>query len=129
MPERHGPQRGSVTTELVILLPVVFGILFAIIQGGLFLYGREVARHAANAAVSATTSVGGTAANGRAAAAEVLAQMGDGLLAHPTIDVVSTGTEVHATVTGQAPDLTPFLVLPTITQSAAGTPERFTTGG
>ena len=122
-------QRGSVTTELVIVLPVVFGILFSIIQGGLFYYGREVARHAASAAVSAATSVGGATADGRSAAAEVLDQMGSGLLAHPTIDVVTTGTQVHATITGQAPDLTPFLTLPAISQSATGSIERFTTEG
>lgn len=118
-------ERGSMTLELVILMPALLLALFMIVQVGLWVNAREVALHAAAHGSAAATVEHGDDDLGSSAALSYVDQVG--ALTDAAVDVDSTATQVTVTVTGQAPSIIPGLPLPAVTQSSTSPIERWTT--
>lgn len=116
--------RGSVSLEMIILTPVLLLLMFAAIQIALNSHARNIALAAAQDAARADGAYQSAAGAGQDAATAFLAQTGDGL-GNPSVAISHTGTEVHATVTGHAISIVPFLSW-TVTQSASSPIEQVT---
>lgn len=118
---------GSATLEITVLMPAVFMVVFGIVQGALFFHARHVALAAASEGLAATVAHGALVSHGTAATREFLdAAGGDGVLASPDIVVRRTETEAEVTVSGQAPSLVPGVGGWSVSQTASGPVERFT---
>lgn len=122
-------ERGSVTLETAVVFPVVLMLFFGIIQGALYYHAVDVARHAAQSAVTVASARDGSAGAGQAAAESFLAQVGTGTLSGVSIAVDRTAETATATVKGNAVSLVPALELPVISQAAAGVVERWVPAG
>ena len=116
--------RGSVSLEMIVLTPVLLVLLFAAIQIALNSHARNIALAAAQDAARADGAYQSSPGAGQDAAAAFLAQTGDGL-GNPAVAISNTGTEVHATVTGHAISIVPFLSW-TVSQSASSPIEQVT---
>lgn len=117
-------ERGSMSVELVILMPALLLTIFVIIQAGLWVNAREVALHAAAEGSAAATVENGGDELGSSAALAYVEQVG--ALTGTTVIVDRTATDVTVTVTGQAASIVPGLDLPVITQSSTSAIERWT---
>lgn len=92
-------ERGSMSVQMVVLMPLLFGIAFTGLQAGLYFYGRSAALSAATTGARAAAAEGGTTTACRQAAAEFLTSLGD-VLTNPAIDCARTATTVTVRVTG-----------------------------
>ena len=131
-PARGRRDGGTATLELTVLFPVVLLILFGVMQGALYFHGRNVAMAAAEQGVRAARADGQTDRAGVATAhaRQFLADTGEldnltGLSITPAVDAGS----VRVTVSARTVSLLPGVPGPTVSQTAAGAIERFTTGG
>ncbi|MFZ3562857.1 TadE family protein [Streptomyces sp. BH097] len=71
--------RGALSLELSMIMPLAFLMLFGLIQGGIWFHGRSVAHHAAQQALDAQRLYNAPAGAGVAAGREFLAGMGGSL--------------------------------------------------
>lgn len=117
-------ERGSASIDMAIWLPVLFGVVFLTMQGGLFHYGRSAALAIANAGVRAAAVEHGTTSACQQAAASVLTQTGDALTS-VRVHCDRTPTTATVTVTGNTLSVIP-LILPTTTQTVTLPVERLT---
>jgi Flp pilus assembly protein TadG len=129
---RHERDEGSAAIELAVIAPSLIVLIFFVIQGGLYLYGRSVALQSAREGVSQlrlaqsqtayTQMQPGVADNVRTFASTI----GKGALDGPV--VVSAYDDqagrVSVTVTGTTMSLIPFATF-TVTETARGTVEKF----
>lgn len=128
LPARLRSQRGASSIELVLYTPVLFFVIFVIVQFSLTWHGNQVASAAAREAARSARIDGGT--QDALAAAEqhgeaYAAQIGAGALTDVTVDVVLVGDdEVRATVTGRSMEIVDGLA-PRVTQSVQGPIEEF----
>lgn len=118
-------ERGAATLEMVVLLPLLFGILFAGVQGAVYYHARTLAIAAAQEGARAAAHENSTMAAGTAAAHAFVDDVaGDSLT---DVSVTGSRTATTATVTVHGTSLT---VLPgwtlTVTQSASTPVERIT---
>ena len=111
-------ERGAVTIQLVMLLPVLFGIVFLGLQAALYYYAATVAGAAAQdgARVAAAYGGGGLAA-GTAAAWSALDQSHGSLSNYDVTGSVGAGGP-SMTVTGETLSVLPGMVF-TVTRSAS----------
>ena len=116
--------RGSLSLELVILVPVMLLVIFGAIQTALHYHARNVAQSAAAEAVTAGTTTRGTTAAAREAADSFIATASDGILTDTTVAVNRTATTVTATVQGHSLAVLPLLPTPLIRQTVSGTIEQ-----
>jgi Flp pilus assembly protein TadG len=108
---RWAADRGAVTVEFAILAPVVFFLLMAIVQFGLWAHATHIAQLAATEAAGVTRFYGGsTSAGEQAARAELDRHLGT--LNAVTVTVTLTGAEATVTVEGAAVGVLPGLALP-----------------
>lgn len=119
-------QRGSVSAELVIAVPVLLLLLMLIAQFALWAHASHIAQAAATQALSATRVRGGTATEGDDTAREVLTQLGQGPLRNAHAVVIRGPEQSTAEVTGDAVSVLGFLVLP-VRARAVGPTEHFVT--
>lgn len=118
--------RGSVTIELVILLPALFAVMFLGMQAALFYHARTVAIAAAQEGAHAASSETGTDADGlRAAEAFLRDAGGDDVLPGATATVTRAATNVVVTIRGTSISVIPGWT-PSIVQSASLPTERLT---
>lgn len=124
--------RGAATLELVVLFPVLMLLIFGVVQGALFFHGRNVALAAAEQGVRAgrADGPGDPAAVAAAQARQFLLDTGEldnltELVITPAVDA----DQVRITITARTVSLLPGVPGPRVSQSAAGSLERFTTGG
>jgi Flp pilus assembly protein TadG len=124
--------RGAATLELVVLFPVLMLLIFGVVQGALFFHGRNVALAAAEQGVRAgrAEGLGDPAAVAAAQARQFLLDTGEldnltNLVIAPAVD----GDQVRVTITARTVSLLPGVPGPRVSHSAAGSLERFTTGG
>lgn len=89
-------ERGSVTVELIILLPALFTVMFLGLQAALFHHARAVAIAAAQEGAHAAATEHGRQADGITAATTFIADAGG-------TDVLTTS---HATATRSATTVT-----------------------
>ena len=124
---RRCGETGSVSIQMVMLLPVLFAVMFLGMQAALFYHARTVAIAAAEQGARAAGARGGTVAAGTTAAGDFVATAGgDGVLKAASATGSRTPTTATVTVTGQAMSVIPGWTL-TITQSATMPVERLTT--
>ena len=121
---------GSVSVEIAILFPVLLALIVAIVQYGLWFHARSLALAAAEEGVTAARTYGAEPAAGPARAREFLTAHGAGTLTDVTVAPTTPGAgQVGIQVTGRSLSILPGVPGPTVTQSAAGPRERFTTAG
>lgn len=111
-------EAGAASVEVVILLPLVFLLLFAMVQGGLWYHARAVALAAAQEGARVAAAESSTASDGISAASSFVADAGTGVVLNPAVNGSRSGTTATIIVTGQAQSLVPFLN-PAVAQSAS----------
>ena len=122
----RGPRdRGSVSVELVVLMPLLLLIVFASVQGAVYYYARSLAIAGAQEGARAAALPGATPATGRTAAVGFLTDTGGDSLTHLTITGTRTLTTATITVRGSSLSLIPGWA-PTVEQSATMPVERIT---
>lgn len=122
----HRDERGSVSIELVILLPALFAVMFLGMQAALYYHARTVAIAAAEEGARAAGAETGHESTGVSAAAAFLAAAGgDDALQNATATADRTQTTATVTVRGSSLSVIPGW-RPVVTQSASVTVERVT---
>lgn len=119
-------ERGSGTIQLVVLMPLLFTLLFAGVQGAMFYHARTVAIAAAQEGARAAAAQSGTASDGHAAAAAFLdAAGGEDVLRGATVQVSRTATTATVRIAGSILSVVPGWA-PTVTSQVAVPVERLT---
>lgn len=119
-------ERGSVSIELVILLPALFALMFLGMQAALFYHARTTAIAAAQEGARAAGSEHGRLSDGTAAATAFIDEAGgDGVLQNTSTTVSRTATIATVTVTGFSLSVIPGWHV-RITQTATVPVERLT---
>jgi hypothetical protein len=108
----------------IVILPGIFLLLFAALQGGLWYLGSNVAQTAAVAAYTNARAYQSTISAGQTAGGEIINGM-PGFLQDPQVDVTRTATTVTVTITGMAESLIPGVQLPPVTRTVTGPVERW----
>lgn len=110
-------ERGSVSIQMVVLMPLLFGIVFVAMQAALYYYAATVAGAAAQdgARVAAAHGSGGTGA-GTTAASSALDQSRGSLSNYQVTGSASVGGPT-ITVSGETLSVVPGMVF-TVTRSA-----------
>lgn len=97
---RRRSERGAAeSVQLVLIWPVVLMATVAVIQGGLWLHGRNVAVRAAAVAVDEARGATGTTDRARALAIDLATNAG---LTEVKVSVIRNGDQVEARVIGRA---------------------------
>jgi Flp pilus assembly protein TadG len=123
---RRRDDRGSVSIELVILLPALFAVMFLGMQAALFYHARTVAIAAAQEGARAAGAEHGREADGVGAANDFLAEAGGGdVITGTSATANRTTTTATVTVTGFSLSVIPGWKV-RITQSASVPVERLT---
>lgn len=119
-------ERGSVSLELVILLPALFAVMFLGMQAALFYHARTVAIAAAQEGAKTAGGENGKEADGASAASSFVVEAGgDDVLKGATATANRTATTVTVTVRGHSLSVIPGWN-PLIVQSASVPVERLT---
>jgi hypothetical protein len=116
-------QRGSVSAELVVTVPVLLLMLMLIAQFALWAHATHIAQAAASQALAAARVHGASAAEGEATARDVLTQLGSGPLHDPHLTITRGPQQCTVEITGDTVSVVPLLVLP-VRARAAGPTER-----
>ena len=96
---RQAGERGSVSIQMTVLLPVMFSILFLGMQAALYHHARSVATAAAQEGARAAAADGARASDG-CAAARSFVERAHGALEQPSVACTRTLTSATVTVTG-----------------------------
>ena len=96
---RRAGERGSVSIQMTLLLPVMFSILFLGMQAALYHHARSVATSAAQEGARAAAADGARASDG-CAAARSFVERAHGALEQPSVACTRTLTSATVTVTG-----------------------------
>ncbi|MEV8098833.1 TadE family protein [Kitasatospora sp. NPDC085879] len=126
----QGRDSGMSTVEFVIGTPIIFGLLFLLVQFALFFFADQVALAAAQAAArearaTADADPGGWQDRARTVALNRIASLGPALTRNPDVVPESTGpNQVKVTVRVQVVNVIPWLSL-TATATSEGPVERF----
>ncbi len=123
---RSRDERGSVTIQMVFLMPALFLLMFLGLQGALHYHAREVALAAAQEGAREAGSQNGTRDSGVATATTFLADAGGSdVMTSTRVSGSRTTTTATITVTGKSMSvITAWHV--TVTQSASVPVERLT---
>ena len=123
---RRRDQQGSVSIELVILLPALFAVMFVGMQAALFYHARTVAIAAAQEGARAAGAEQGRESDGVNAANDFIAEAGgDDVLSASSTTANRTMTTATVTVTGFSLSVIPGWKV-RISQSATVPVERVT---
>lgn len=95
-----GAETGSVSAELVIATPLLLLLIMGVIQFALWQHATHVAQAAAQQALAVGRLQGETPAAGDAEGNTVLAQVGTGVLLHPSVAATRTVGVTTVVVTG-----------------------------
>jgi len=123
---RQRDDRGSVTIELVILLPALFAVMFLGVQAALFYHARTVAVAAAQEGAKAAGGENGAESDGVSAASAFISDAGgDDVLIGATATANRTPTTVTVVVEGHSLSVIPGWS-PVVRQVASVPVERLT---
>lgn len=123
-------ERGSFSLEIAVLFPVVLLLTFGVVQAALWFHARDVALSAAQNGVRAARAYNGSQGAGQQQASAFLTQAGgSGVLKNAAVFASRGAQQATVTVTGQAPKVITLLPTLSVTQTATGPVERFTTQG
>lgn len=120
----HRDDRGSVSAEVVLLLPVILMLLLGIVQFTLWSHATHIAQAAAAQALAVARAEDGSPAAGSANARQLLDELASGPLFDSQVDVQRDATSASVRISGTATSVVPFLHLP-VHAEAAGPVERF----
>ncbi|WP_084965778.1 TadE family protein [Thermoactinospora rubra] len=120
-------ERGAVTAEVVIVLPVVMLTILACMQVCLVFFGQSVALAAAQEGVRAARAEGASRTAGAAVARRYAERTAGGFLHSVTASNAGGATTIRVIVRGRTLSLVPFLPSIPVVAEAAGAVERFTT--
>ncbi len=125
-PGRRRGERGSVSIELVIILPTLFAVMFLGMQAALYYHARTVAIAAAQEGARAAGGEQGKTSDGIAAATSFVDDAGgDDVLIGASASANRTATVATVTVEGQSLSVIPGWS-PVVRQSATVPVERLT---
>jgi Flp pilus assembly protein TadG len=116
-----------VSTELVLVVPLLMILLLFIVQFALASHAQHIAQTAASRALAAARAQDSSAAAGDARAAATLRLLGGQVLKHPSVNVSRGAENVVAHVEGEVLVVVPGLHL-RVAGNAAGPTERWTAG-
>ncbi|WP_405956894.1 TadE/TadG family type IV pilus assembly protein [Streptomyces phaeochromogenes] len=116
--------RGTVTVEMVYIIPALFTLVMLLAQATLWWHAAHIAQATTAHALAATRVEHGTAADGQNQAQRVLDQLGRGPLRGVHVNVTRGAERADVRITGTASSVIPFLHLP-VRAHAAGPVERF----
>lgn len=123
---RRADERGSVSIELVILLPALFAVMFVGMQAALYYHARTVAIAAAQEGARVAGGENGLEADGISSATSFIADAGgDDVLPGTTTTATRTATTATVTVQGYSVSVVPGWT-PVVRQSASVPVERLT---
>lgn len=123
---RRRDEKGSVSIELVILLPALFALMFMGMQAALFYQARTVAIAAAQQGARAAGAEQARESDGVGAADDFLAEAGgDDVMTRTSVTADRTSTTATVTVSGFSLSVIPGWKV-RITQSATAPVERLT---
>lgn len=122
--QRRHDDRGSVTAEQVLVMPLVLTLVLLFAQATIWLHATHIAQATAAHALSVTRVQGGTTSAGRDDAQQLLDQLGRGSLRGAHIDVARGANQAEVRISGTAVSIVPFLHLP-VRAHVAGAVERF----
>lgn len=120
--------RGSSTTEVVIILPVGFLLILLAVQFGVWAHASHVAHAAAHAGIQTARAQDGTTQLAHQETAGMLHNLGGGgLLVAPTVTVDRDATTATVRVEGTAAAVVPGLHLP-VRVELSGPVDQWTPG-
>jgi Flp pilus assembly protein TadG len=123
---RRRNERGSVTIQMVFLMPALFLVMFLGLQGALYYHAREVALAAAQEGAREAGSETGTRDSGVATANTFLQDAGGSdVMTSTSVSASRTANTATVTVTGTSLSVIPGWHV-TVTQSASVPVERLT---
>ncbi|MEY2474019.1 MAG: hypothetical protein QOK28_3348 [Actinomycetota bacterium] len=117
-------ERGSATTEVVLLTPVLLFLVMLIVQFGLWYHAEHIAHAAAQEGVRAARLEGSTADAGRSRASDFLAHLGPTIVQEPVVSATRDGDTAVVSVQGHAVAVVPGFSLP-VHARASSPVERF----
>lgn len=121
---RPAAERGSATTEVVLLTPVLLFLIMSIVQFGLWYHAQHVAQAAAEQGVRTARSNGASVEDGRERAEDFLRDAAPTLIGDPVVVAAREGDVASVTVDGTAVALVPGLTF-TVHAEASSPVERF----
>ena len=125
---RRRCERGTVTVQMVVLMPALFSLMFLGMQAALYHHGRTLALAAAQEGARTAGGEGQSVASGLDTARRFVHDAGGGdVLEGTRIQVRRTFTTVTVTVTGKSLSVIPGWHV-VVTQSATAPIERTTDG-
>ena len=116
-------QRGSVSLEAVLLMPILVATLMTIVQVALYAYAARLADAAAREGTRTVRLVGDPDA-GRERAATFLSSHGAKIVLEPVVDAKATAGVASVVVRGQAVSVIPGLRVG-VTAQSSGPVEAF----
>ena len=120
-----GCERGSVSIQMVILMPVMFAVMFLGLQAALIYHARTLAIASAQEGARAAGAENGTAGAGISTARDYLTDTASDALTSTVVTGERTATTATVTVRGVALSVLPGW-RPAIIQSSSVTVERIT---
>ena len=118
------PERGLATVEFVVVFPLLFLCILAVVQFGMWAHAAHVATAAAQEGARAARAEDGSAAAGQARALALVSAAGSAVLVGPQAAASRGADEVRVEVTGHAASVLPGVSLP-VRAVAAGPVERY----
>jgi Flp pilus assembly protein TadG len=117
-------ERGYVTTEVVLLTPVLLFLVMLVVQFGLWLHAQHVAQAAADEGLRDARTVSVPLADAQARASAFLDQTASSVIQDRSLSVERDGDTARVIVIGHAPAVVPGFELG-IRAVAAAPVERF----
>jgi len=118
------PERGSASTEAVLLTPVLLFLVMLVVQFGLWYHAENVVQAAAREGVRAARMEASTASAGRDRAVEFLAATGPTIIRQPVVKATRDGDKAVVSISGRAVNVVPGFSLP-VSATATSKVERF----
>jgi len=125
---RMGAERGTVTIEAILIIPVLMFLLLLVVQFVLWAHAAQVVQLAASEGDRAARVVGGNPGEGATEARSVLAQSGSDVRSPVVTVTVLPADLAEITVSGQSVTILPGLSLP-VTATVVGPVQEFRTSG
>lgn len=123
---RSRAERGSVTIQMVFLMPALFLLMFVGLQGALYYHAKQVALAAAQEGAREAGSETGNRESGVATATTFLSDAGGSdVMTSTSVSGSRNATTATITVTGKSLSVIPGWAV-TITQTASAPVERLT---
>ena len=122
---KHGRgERGSASTEAVLVTPVLLFLVMLIVQFGLWYHAQHVVRAAAQEGVRAARAEGGTDVAGETKAQSFLAGAGPRIVEAVIVTAERGADSATVSISGEATSVVPGFRLP-VEATATSPVERF----